>query len=88
MLRESVSIRTGTLKGKFPPQSKQKTTLETTLEKIVLLLRTKPTITRQGMANHLGLTLDGIRYHLKKLGAAGKIRHVGSTKSGSWNVSS
>lgn len=62
------------------------TTPETTPEKIMALLRAEPTMTRHELARRIGITLDGIRYHLKKLKSAGRIRHVGPTKAGSWEV--
>jgi len=34
----------------------------------------------------LGLSADGIKYHLNKLRAAGVIRHVGPTKNGRWEI--
>jgi ATP-dependent DNA helicase RecG len=70
------------------------TTQETTQEigpetvpgKIVTLLRQKPAVTRRGLAKQLGLSADGTKYHLDKLRAAGVIRHVGSTKTGHWEI--
>ena len=63
-----------------------KTTQETTQEKILALLRTNPTTTRVVLAKSLGLTEDGVKYHLGKLKDAGKIRHHGPTKAGHWEV--
>jgi len=59
---------------------------ETTQEKIVVLLRTTPRITRKALAQAIGITADGIKYHLDKLKVAGKIRHYSPTKSGRWEV--
>lgn len=69
-------------------------TPETTLENnsrtasnsIVDLLRHHPDASRAELAEYLGLTQDGIKYHLSKLRAAGVIRHVGPTKGGHWEV--
>ncbi|MFA7098260.1 MAG: winged helix-turn-helix transcriptional regulator [Gammaproteobacteria bacterium] len=38
------------------------------------------------LAQRVGISEDGVKYHLNKLKAAGKIRHVGSTKTGRWEV--
>ncbi|WP_413776231.1 FaeA/PapI family transcriptional regulator [Pseudomonas sp. B21-056] len=38
------------------------------------------------MATRLGLSVDGIKYHLNKLRAVGMIRHVGLTKKGLWEI--
>jgi ATP-dependent DNA helicase RecG len=66
------------------------TTLEntpvTTLEKILALLRSKPTLTGPQLATEVGITLDGAKYHLRRLRAAGILRHVGPRKSGRWEV--
>ena len=62
------------------------TTPETTLEKILALLLTDPSMTRREMAKRIGITLEGIRYHLTKLKAARRIRHAGSTKAGYWEI--
>ncbi len=62
------------------------TTQETTQEKIVVLLKAKPTITRKELADKIGLTTDGIKYHIDKMRAAGIIKRVGSRKAGQWKV--
>jgi len=47
------------------------TTQETTQEKVVTLLRANPATTRLVLAKALGITADGVKYHLDKLRAAG-----------------
>ncbi|QLQ24121.1 MAG: hypothetical protein HZT41_03865 [Dechloromonas sp.] len=42
--------------------------------------------TRVQLAALAGLTADGVKYHLNKLRAAGRLRHVGPTKGGHWEV--
>lgn len=64
----------------------QETTQETTQERILALLKAEPAITRRVLAGRIGITPDGIKYHLDKLRSAGAIRHVGSTKAGHWEV--
>ena len=64
----------------------QETTRETTQEKIISLLERQPGITRKELAVQVGISADGIKYHLEKLKAAGKIRHVGPTKKGHWEI--
>lgn len=41
---------------------------------------------RRELAKQLGLSPDGVKYHLDKLRVAGVIRHVGPTKIGYWEV--
>ena len=57
-----------------------------TQERILALLRAEPEITRNVLAESIGITPDGVKYHLTKLRATGVIRHVGSTKAGRWEV--
>ena len=71
--------------------SDQKTTPKTTpktytAQRIVELIEESPEITRKEMAAILGITLDGIRYHLQKLKAAGKIDHTGPARAGRWQI--
>ena len=55
-------------------------------EKIIACLKAEPTFTRKLLAQRIGISEGGIKYHLNKLKAAGKIRHVGPTKAGRWEV--
>ncbi len=58
----------------------------TTRERILALLEAEPRITRRILAERIGITPSGIKYHLAKLRKAGIIRHVGPTKAGRWEV--
>lgn len=60
--------------------------LTTTRERILALLKADPRTTRRLMAQQIGITPDGVKYHLAKLRKAGMIRHVGPTKAGRWEV--
>ena len=67
----------------------QETTQETstnTRERILALLSAEPGITRRRLAERVGITPDGVEYHLRRLRAAGVVRHVGATKAGRWEV--
>jgi ATP-dependent DNA helicase RecG len=50
------------------------------------LLKNDPSLTRRKLAEHVGLTPDGVKYHLNKLREKGIIRHVGATKKGYWEI--
>lgn len=67
-----------------------KTTPETTLEttqKILAVLRQNPSANRREIAASLGdITEYGVRYNLDKLKSEGRIRRVGPTKGGHWQV--
>ena len=62
------------------------TTQETTPEKILSILRKQPTITRKAIAEIIGMTPDGVKYHLSKLKSEGIIKHTGPTKAGKWKI--
>lgn len=54
---------------------------------LVSLILASPKISQQELAVALGLTRDGIRYHLNKMKHTGAIRHVGPARGGRWEVS-
>ena len=60
-------------------------TTQTTQEKILALLRDDPEPTHKMLATEIGITPDGVRYHLDSLRKASRIRPVGPTKKGYWN---
>ena len=62
------------------------TTQETTQEKIVMLLKSNPNLTRKDLSLVLKLSEDGIKYHLNQLKKKGIIEHHGATKAGYWIV--
>lgn len=85
--------------GGATQQTTQETTAETTQEgpatqglagkpreRILALMRQQPTITARELAHALGLSINGVSDHLKKLRAEGRIQHRGPTKSGWWEV--
>lgn len=61
-------------------------TQETTQEKILELLRARPSITRKELSARIGISADGIKYRLEKMKDGGIIRHIGPTKTGRWGV--
>ena len=68
------------------PIATQETTQETTQEKILAAIQAKPEITQKDLAQSIGITLDGIKYHIKNMTKLGIIKHEGSTKSGKWII--
>ena len=49
-------------------------------------MRNDPSITRELMAKELGITSDGVKYHIKKLRDAGIIEHIDGDKGGYWKI--
>ena len=69
--------------------STQESTQETnksTQEMILDEIRTHPFTTRQQLANVIGITPDGIKKQLEKMKKANRIKHVGPTKGGHWEI--
>ncbi len=74
-------------------QEKDNTTQETTQEevnttqKIILkALKDKPETTQKELAKLIGISIDGIKYHIQKMTKEGIIKHEGSTKAGKWII--
>ncbi|SJL27354.1 transcriptional regulator [Porphyromonas gingivalis] len=72
--------------SKKHPRNIQETTQETTQERILAAIQAKPEITQKELAQSIGITLDGIKYHIKNMTKLGIIKHEGSTKSGKWII--
>ena len=64
----------------------QKTTRKSSRDRLLDYLRDEPHLTRRLLAERLGLTPDGVKYHVRKLKAAGVLRRVGSDRAGHWEV--
>lgn len=67
-------------------ETTQETTQKTTQEKILDLIKKNPSITQDQMAKVLGMTRDGISYHIKLLKEKGIIARDGATKNGTWKI--
>ncbi|CBL44291.1 hypothetical protein HDN1F_07080 [gamma proteobacterium HdN1] len=57
-----------------------------TARKILLHLQLEPASTAKDLAQRVGITEKGVRYHIEQLKKQGKLRHVGPTKGGYWEV--
>ncbi|MDO9513487.1 MAG: ATP-binding protein [Elusimicrobiota bacterium] len=66
-----------------------KTTLKTTpkkLREILALINKNKAIKKEDIAQELGITIDGVKYHIKKLRKEGVMKWVGSSKGGHWEI--
>ncbi|MGE5343487.1 MAG: ATP-binding protein [Candidatus Omnitrophota bacterium] len=54
--------------------------------KILKLLKHNPALSRSKIAEAIGISESGVKYHLEKFRKAKKIVHVGSTKGGYWKI--
>lgn len=57
--------------------------IETRVERLIL---ENPTITQKELAQQLGLTEDGIWYHIDRLKAKNRLRRIGGRKAGRWEI--
>ncbi len=57
-------------------------------DRILEILRHHPDASRSDIAEAFGgaISAEGVRYHLRKMTAAGMIRHVGPSRGGHWEV--
>lgn len=55
-------------------------------DKIIEQIHNNPRITRNELASILGITSDGVKYHLQKLTSEGMIVRHGSARGGYWEV--
>ncbi len=62
------------------------TTPTSARENILALSKAEPQLTQRELAERVGLTRNGVKYHIKVLKAAGLIRRTGSSTSGRWEV--
>jgi predicted transcriptional regulator containing an HTH domain and an uncharacterized domain shared with the mammalian protein schlafen len=46
----------------------------------------QPSITVKMIAQQLGLSVGGVRYHINKLKKDGVVEHIGSSKKGTWVI--
>ena len=75
------------------PKTTLMTTPKTTPKKgvhqrnqILQIIRVTPDISKEKISELLDLTVDGVKYHLRKLKSEGRIEWVGPMKSGCWKI--
>jgi len=61
-------------------------TTQKTTQKILRAIEENPSITREGLAGLLGITADGVKYHLDNLKKKGLIKRAGGRKEGIWKI--
>lgn len=88
MIRVSIKFNFGFNDVTTPMTTPITTPMEdkTTQEKILELIRKNKEISASEMAEKIGITRDGIRYHLDIMKDKGIIKHEGKTKSGFWVI--
>ena len=57
-----------------------------TTQKILDIITANPSISRKELATQIGITADGIKYHLTNLQKNGRLKRVGPDRGGHWEV--
>lgn len=55
-------------------------------DKIVALIKARPKITVVELARGTGLSTRGVEWNIRRLKAQGRLRRIGSTKAGRWEI--
>ena len=55
-------------------------------DRIIRLIEENPKLSRRAMAELVGVSENGVKYHLKILKKEGKITHIGPNKKGYWKI--
>ena len=79
-------VTVGYEQQKYYTKTTQETTQETTAEKILVLLKEYPKMTRKELVTKLNKADGTIKQHIENLKKSGQLKRLGSTKSGSWLV--
>ena len=72
--------------GDLAPDDSTPRTTQKTTQKLLTLISEDTGITRRQLAEALGITSDGVKYHLQKLQKKGLLRRIGPDKGGRWKV--
>ncbi len=72
--------------GKYPVKGENNKPVGRTAQRIIDMVIANPMITREKMADELGISLDGVKKQIKKLRERGILMHEGSDKSGYWRI--
>jgi ATP-dependent DNA helicase RecG len=59
---------------------------ETTRERLLNLIASNPGLTRKELAKLLGITSNGVKYHIQKLTDENIIKREGSDRAGKWVI--
>lgn len=63
------------------PETTQKTT-----QKIIEAIANKSDITQKELAAVIGITEDGVKYHITRLREKGVLKRIGPDKGGYWEI--
>ena len=67
-------------------QTTTQSTTQTTAQKILAIIKANPNVSRSALSREIGLSPDGIKWHLQQLKEGNAIRRVGPKYGGHWEV--
>ena len=67
-------------------RNKMQTTMESTQDKILYLIKENPRITQTMMSNELGFARSTISSNIQKMKEQGIIERIGSDRNGYWKI--
>lgn len=67
-------------------RNKMRTTMESTQDKILYLIKENPRITQTMMSNELGFARSSISSNIQKMKKQGIIERIGSDRNGYWKI--
>ena len=53
---------------------------------IVDMIRLDSQISKKEIAEKLGMSIDGVKYHMKRMTELGMIRYIGTSRKGHWEI--
>ena len=71
---------------KYPVKNELNKPVGRTAQRIIDMVISNPMITREKMADELGISLDGVKKQIKNLRNRGILVHEGSDKAGYWRI--
>ena len=77
---------TSTTTPKLPPNYPQTTPSLGTEERIIRIIRSTPNITKDEIARMCGISIEGVRYQIRKLRKAGRLTWEGHSRTGRWII--
>ncbi|MDD6082724.1 MAG: putative DNA binding domain-containing protein [Oscillospiraceae bacterium] len=85
---ESIGVTQEKTKEKTQEKTKEKTKENHSeiKNKIIKMIEADPQITITKISETLDITVDSVKYHMKKMKIEGIIQHCGSTKNGYWKI--
>ena len=85
-IRKEEKRRSGEENKDTTPITTHNTTPKTTREKILTIITGNPCISKKEIAEAVGISVDGVKYHLKKMSDNGILHYVGTSRKGEWRL--